>query len=83
MPRPRKVDRSTVADTNVTFRTSSRTRALLGALVEHANQQVALVGGTVSMGSYLTSLIEREATALGITGDAGGGKPSQKPKAKR
>jgi hypothetical protein len=66
MPRPREVDRSTVAETNVTFRASRRTRALLDGLVGRAKEKAAAVGGSASMGSYLTAMIEREATAEGI-----------------
>lgn len=67
MPRPRQVDRSTVAEKNVTFRASRRTRALLDGLVGRAKEKAAAVGGSASMGSYLTAMIEREATAEGIS----------------
>jgi hypothetical protein len=66
MPRPRRVDRSTVAEKNVTFRASPRTRDLLEGLVAQAKVKSAAFGGSATISSYLTKLIEREAEAGGI-----------------
>lgn len=77
MARPPRADRSRVADINLTIRTSEHTRALLNALVAHAREQVASAGGTVSIGSYLTALIEREAKALGVQPKLEGETPSK------
>jgi len=66
MPRPKTADRSTVAEKNITFRASERTRSLLDALVAAAQEEAEAIGANVSMGSYLKGLIEREARAKGI-----------------
>jgi hypothetical protein len=81
MPKPKTIDRSTVTDKNITFRASPRTRALLDALVVAAEKEAATIGASVSMGSYLKGLIEREATAKGIDVDRPEQpKGAQKPK---
>jgi hypothetical protein len=91
MPKPKQADRSTVAELNITFRATRATRAKLDALISAAQKKVAAAGGDVTLGSYMRSLIEREAAAEGITGetepapaglsaaDQKGGKAPRKP----
>jgi hypothetical protein len=82
--RPKKEDRALVAEQNITFRSSVRTRSLLDALVALSAADVAAmgVGGRVSMGSYLVALIEREAKAKGIEAAVPDAAPPPAPPAK-
>lgn len=79
MARPKIADRSKVADQNITFRASQRTRYLLDKLVARAGEKAAAVGGSASIGSYLSSLIEREAQAEGIAAPTEAELPAASP----
>jgi hypothetical protein len=68
MPRPRRENRSTIAETVLTLRLSRADRESLDCLIEHqakiATEQGFAMEPTVA--AFLRSLIRREAQRLGI-----------------
>jgi hypothetical protein len=72
MARPPKEDRGSVKNVLVAFRVSPNVQALLSRLIEARAEEVARLTGQplgVTVGSYLSWLILRDAEARGISSD--------------
>jgi len=79
MARPRKEDRSSLADLTLTIRLTPEDRSLLDSLVQRRSVELESEGGgTITAASFVRFLIRREAKNAGISEGEGTTKAKRK-----